>query len=432
VTETIQGLGLAWPTYDDWVVAAVAAALAVAIFFVAFLAGRLVGPRIAGLWERKAGGRGEELIPHVCSLTRYAIAAILTAIVLNIDAWRQAGAIVLGIALAAAASLLIWRIVRSLAMPRWVAILLGLATFVPLLARAVGGLDPILDAFDRIGFQVSKHRISLLTLIEFAVIVVALYAAVKLLNRVVKQSVLRASGLDATQQLLVQKISGIVIVVAAFFIGIDLLGIDLTALTVFSGAFGLAIGFGLQKTFGNLIAGIILLMDRSIKPGDVIAVGDSFGHVSKIGVRAVSIVTRDGKEHLIPNENLMTQEVENWSYSSRDVRVHIPVGIAYDCDVPAAQKLMIQAATEAKRVLKTPPPSVWLRAFGESAINHEILVWISDPEAGVGSVRSEILNRLWALFREHGITIPYPQRDIRVKEWPAVLNPPRNGEGDQP
>jgi hypothetical protein len=115
--------------------------------------------------------------------------------------------------------------------------------------------------------------------------------------------------------------------------GIDLLGIDLTALTVFSGAFGLAVGFGLQKTFGNLIAGIILLMDRSVKPGDVIVVGDSFGHVTKIGVRAVSIVTRDGKEHLIPNENLMTQEVENWSYSSRDVRVHIPVGIAYDCDL---------------------------------------------------------------------------------------------------
>ncbi len=230
--------------------------------------------------------------------------------------------------------------------------------------------------------------------------------------------------------MLVQKIAGIVIVVLAFFIGIDLLGIDLTALTVFSGAFGLAVGFGLQKTFGNLIAGIILLMDRSVKPGDVIAVGESFGHVNKIGVRAVSIVTRDGKEHLIPNENLMTQEVENWSYSSRDVRIHIPVGIAYDCDVPAAQKLMIQAASEANRVLKTPPPSVWLRAFGESSIDHEILVWISDPEAGVGSVRSQILNRVWALFKEHGISIPNPQRDIHVKEWPG--NPPRNGDGEQP
>jgi small-conductance mechanosensitive channel len=430
VRQTIEGLGLAWPTYADWVVAAVAACLVIAIGFVSVIAGRLLGPRIARLWARRTGGDGEELIPQLCSLTRYAVAAILIAITLNLDAWRPLGAVVLGIALATAASLLVRRVVLGLAMPRWIGALLAVATFVPLLARAVGGLDPIVDTFDRIGFSVSRHRISLLTMIEFAVIVVALYAAVKLLNRVVKHSIRRASGLDATQQLLVQKISGIVIVVAAFFIGIDLMGIDLTALTVFSGAFGLAVGFGLQKTFGNLIAGIILLMDRSVKPGDVIAVGESFGHVNKIGVRAVSIVTRDGKEHLIPNENLMTQEVENWSYSTRDVRIHIPVGIAYDCDVPAAQKLMIQAASEAKRVLKTPPPSVWLRAFGESSIDHEILVWISDPEAGVGSVRSQILNRLWALFKEHGISIPYPQRDIHVKEWPSI--PPRNGEGDQP
>jgi small-conductance mechanosensitive channel len=426
----VEGLGITWPTYGDWVAAGVSAAAVVAIWFAAHVAGRMLGPRIAHLWARRAGGRGEELAPRLCGLTAYALAAILIAIVLNLDTWRPLGAIVLGIALAAATAALVWGIVRGLAMPRWVAGLLGAATFVALLARAVGGLDAIADTFDRIGFTAAKHRISLLTAIQFAVIVVALYAVVKLLNRVVGHSIRRASSLDPTQQLLVQKISGIVIIVAAFFIGIDLLGIDLTALTVFSGAFGLAIGFGLQKTFGNLIAGIILLMDRSIKPGDVIAVGDSFGHVNKIGVRAVSIVTRDGKEHLIPNENLMTQEVENWSYSSRDVRVHIPVGIAYDCDVPAAQKLMIQAAKEAKRVLQTPPPSVWLRAFGESSIDHEILVWISDPEAGVGSVRSEILNRVWALFKEHGISIPNPQRDIHVKEWPSI--PPRNGEGDQP
>ncbi|HEX4737558.1 MAG TPA: mechanosensitive ion channel domain-containing protein [Allosphingosinicella sp.] len=424
-----EGLGLAWPTYADWVVAAVAAAFVVGIAFLSHVVGRLLGPRIANLWTRKAGGRGEELIPHLCSLTRNAVGAILIAIVLDVDRWRPLGAIILGIALATAAALLVWRIVRGLAMPRWVAWLLAVATFVPLLARAVGGLDPIVRTLDRIGFSVSKHRISLLTAIDFIVIVVALYAGVRLLNRVVRHSIQRASGFDATQQLLIQKIAGIVIVVAAFFIGIDLMGIDLTALTVFSGAFGLAVGFGLQKTFGNLIAGIILLMDRSVKPGDVIAVGDSFGHVNKIGVRAVSIVTRDGKEHLIPNENLMTQEVENWSYSSRDVRIHIPVGIAYDCDVPFAQKLMVQAATEAKRVLKTPPPSIWLRKFGESSIDHEILVWISDPEAGVGSVRSEILNRVWALFKEHGISIPSPQRDIRIKEWPSA--PPRNGEGDR-
>jgi small-conductance mechanosensitive channel len=243
--------------------------------------------------------------------------------------------------------------------------------------------------------------------------------AIRLASRVINHSIARTRGLDATQQLLAQKLAGVALLVAAFFIGIDIIGIDLTAFAVFSGAFGLAVGFGLQKTFGNLIAGIILLMDRSIKPGDVIVVGDSFGHVTKIGVRAVSVVTRDGKEHLIPNENLMTQEVENWSYSSKDVRIHIPVGISYEADLPLAQKLMVEAARASKRVLANPAPTVWLRAFGESSVDHEILAWISDPEGGVGNVQSEVLNRLWLLFKENGIALPYPQRDIHVKDWPG-------------
>jgi small-conductance mechanosensitive channel len=340
---------------------------------------------------------------------------ILLAVALGVDRWRPLGATLLGLALASAAALFVWNLMRAVPLSRWIALLLAAAAFVPLLARAIGGLRPITETLDRIGFDAGKHRVSLLTGIEFAVTVLALYAAVKLLNRVVGHSIRRATGLDPTQQLLAQKLAGLFILILAFF----------------SGAFGLAVGFGLQKTFGNLIAGIILLMDRSIKPGDVIVVGDSFGHVSKIGVRAVSVVTRDGKEHLIPNENLMTQEVENWSYSSPNVRVHIPVGIAYDCDVPFAQKLMVQAAKEAKRVLTAPGPTIWLKAFGESSIDHEILVWIADPEAGVGSVRSEILNRVLALFKEHKISIPYPQRDVRIKDSgplaPAPEPSPRAG-----
>jgi len=155
----------------------------------------------------------------------------------------------------------------------------------------------------------------------------------------------------------------------------------------------------------------------------VIVVGDSFGWVNKIGVRAVSVVTRDGKEHLIPNENLMTQEVENWSYTDRNVRVRIPVIVAYDCDLKLAQELMLRAAAESPRVLNNPKTNVWLMAFGLNGVEHEILAWISDPESGVGNVRSDVLNRLWALFKEHGITIPYPVRDVRVREWPSASLP---------
>ncbi|HEX9963660.1 MAG TPA: mechanosensitive ion channel domain-containing protein [Allosphingosinicella sp.] len=426
-----ERFAIAWPTYGDWVAAAIAIALVAVAWGLAWAAGRWLGPRLTAYWEHRAGGRGEALAQRMGDLTRYLAAALVVAIALNVDSWRPLGAIVLGVALATWAAMLVSGLVRGLQMPRWVAALLATVTFVALLARAVGGLEPITDLLDRIGFTAGERRFSLLSILHILVILIAIYAVVKLLNRIVGHSIRRAGGLDETQQLLGQKLAGVAILIAAFFIGIDLVGIDLTALAVFSGAFGLAVGFGLQKTFGNLIAGIILLMDRSIKPGDVIVVGESFGHVTKIGVRAVSIVTRDGKEHLIPNENLMTQEVENWSYSSRDVRVHIPVGVAYDCDLPLVQKLMVQAASESQRVMKNRPPKVWLIAFGESSIDHEILVWISDPEQGVGSVRSEILNRVWVLFKENGIDIPFPQRDIRVKEWPTPL-PGREGPGVGP
>lgn len=417
--------GITWPNYADWVSAGAAAVLILLFWTIAHFTARFVGPRLAAFWSHR-GSRGEELARHMCSVARYLTALVLTAIALNADSWRPLALIVFGFGIATPAALVVLRVVKALGMSGWIAATLAGVAFVTLLGRAVGSLKPVTELLDRVGFNAGKLRVSLLTIVEVGVTLVALYAAVKLLNRVAAQSIKRARTLDATQQLLAQKLAGVAIVVLAFFVGIDLLGIDLTALTVFSGAFGLAVGFGLQKTFGNLIAGIILLMDRSIKPGDVIVVGDSFGHVSKIGVRAVSIVTRDGKEHLIPNENLMTQEVENWSYSSRDVRVHIPVGIAYDCDLPLAQKLMIQAAKEAKRVKDSPPPTVWLRAFGESTVDHEILVWISDPEAGIGSVRSEVLNRVWDLFKENGVVLPNPQRDIHIKDWPAP--PPAAGD----
>ena len=152
----------------------------------------------------------------------------------------------------------------------------------------------------------------------------------------------------------------------------------------------------------------------------MIVVGDTFGAVSKIGVRAVSVITRDGKEHLIPNEQLMTEPVENWSYSNRNVRVHIPVGVSYSSNLALAQKLMIDAAHAAARVLHDPKPSVWLKNFGDSSVEHDIMVWITDPELGVGNVRSDVLNRIWVLFDENGIEIPFPQRDIHIRSMPAV------------
>ena len=279
----------------------------------------------------------------------------------------------------------------------------------------------LIDTLDAAALSVGTFRVSLWDVMIVIGIVAAVLLAAHLAATSAHAMLRRVTKLDQAQQLLGEKVLTIIVWGAAFFIGIEALGIDLTALAVFSGAFGLAIGFGLQKTFGNLIAGIILLMDKSIKPGDVIAVTDmagneSFGQIRKIGVRAVSVTTRDQREYLIPNENLMINQVENWSYSSKNVRMQIPVGVSYDADMKQAEALMLEAAKASDRVLKSPPPTVWMNEYGDNSVNFTIHCWIMDPEEGVGNVRSSVLKKLWWLFKEHGIEIPFPQRDIHLRE----------------
>ncbi len=279
----------------------------------------------------------------------------------------------------------------------------------------------LVDTMDAMALELGSMRLSVWDAIVVIGIAALVIGGAWLAIRLCSMFLRRFTGFDRSQSLLAEKISTIVIWGAAFFIGIDLLGIDLTALAVFSGAFGLAIGFGLQKTFGNLIAGIILLMDKSIKPGDVIAVTDaagneSFGQIRKIGVRAVSVTTRDQREYLIPNENLMVNQVENWSYSSKNVRMQVPVGISYNADLKLAEKLMLEAAAESDRVLNSPPPTIWLDAYGDSSVNFVIHCWIRDPEEGVGNIRSQVLKSLWWKLKEHEIEIPFPQRDLNLRD----------------
>lgn len=275
-------------------------------------------------------------------------------------------------------------------------------------AALVGRLDSAAVSF-------GSSRVSVLDVLVLSGLSVFVVVAGRWLRRLLSRVIRGSTRLDLSQKALLHKLADIGVFVVGALVLIDALGLDLTALKLFSGAFGLAVGFGLQRTFGNLIAGLILLMDKSVKPGDVIVVGDTFGAINRIGIRAVSVLTRDGKEHLIPNELLMTEPVENWSYSSRNVRIRIPVGVSYASDLATAQRLMIEAASKPERVLADPAPRVWLKGFGDSSVDHEILVWISDPEDGVGNVQSEILNALWILFKENGVEIPFPQRDVHIR-----------------
>jgi small-conductance mechanosensitive channel len=169
------------------------------------------------------------------------------------------------------------------------------------------------------------------------------------------------------------------------------------------------------------VSGFILLADKSIKPGDVIQLKDTYGWINFLGSRYVSVVTRDGIEHLIPNENLITGEVINWSYSQNLVRLRVHVGVAYDSDLEKARELMLATATDTSRVLQDPKPGCLLTGFGDSAVNLELRAWINDPQNGIASVKSDLLCGIWQRFREHGIEMPYSQQDVHLKSIPDTL-----------
>ncbi len=277
-----------------------------------------------------------------------------------------------------------------------------------------------LQSLQDAAIQIGNLRISMLDILLVVGVIALVITAAWVLTRLSRNLIKRITGFDSTQKLLAEKLSTIVIWALAFLIGIDMLGIDLTAFAVFGGAFGLAIGFGMQKTFGNLISGILLLLDKSIKPGDVISVSDqagneSVGQIRKIGIRAISVITRDQTEHLIPNENLMINQVVNWSYSSRDVRVKAPIGVSYGCDLELVFDLLRQAVDDTPRVLKHPKPGVNLMGFGDSSVDFEVRFWIKDPEEGLANVRSDVFMRIWKLFKENDIEIPFPQRDLHLR-----------------
>jgi small-conductance mechanosensitive channel len=278
-----------------------------------------------------------------------------------------------------------------------------------------GLLDPTMEILDSWAVQVGQLRLSPLTVVKVGL---SLWFALWLANGIagmVERRMARSQGSSATTRVLVSKLTRISLVTLAILVALSAVGIDLTALAVFSGALGVGLGFGLQKIFSNLVSGLILLMDRSIKPGDVISLGPTYGWVNHLGLRYTSVITRDAIEHLIPNEELIVQRVENWSFSDSLVRLRIPVGISYDSDVRLAMKLCLESAAQIARVQKNPEPRINVTGFGDSSVNLELRVWINDPQQGRGSVISDVLLVIWDKFHEHGIQIPFPQRDLHLK-----------------
>jgi small-conductance mechanosensitive channel len=289
-------------------------------------------------------------------------------------------------------------------------------------------LDAVTDGFryvesalDAIDLVPGKSEFTLWTLLKGLIVITLFLLVARLVGRFIERRVMRMDNLAPSTRIGIAKFSQVFLISFAALLGINAAGVDLTALTVLTGAIGLGLGFGLQAIASNFVSGFVLLLDKSIKPGDVISFTgttgtstENFGWVEALRGRYVVVRDRDGVATLVPNQNLIVNPVINWSYSDPKVRLKLPVRISYQDDPEVALVVLIEAAGEVARVLQDPPPVSRLMHFSDSGIDLELRFWISDPQGGVNNVRSEVNRAIWRAFKQRGITIPVAQRDVRV------------------
>ena len=276
-------------------------------------------------------------------------------------------------------------------------------------------MSPAISAVDAIAFPVAGARISLLDVMR-VIFVLLLFCIVAIwLGAVIERRILLVHGLPIGVRVGIGKVTRVFLVAIAILLALTSVGVDLTALTVIGGAVGVGLGFGLQRIASNFISGFVLLGDRSIRPGDVITIGTRFGVVRELRARYVVVRDRDGVDTLIPNENIITSEVINWSYGDRCIRLKLPVRVSYQDNPRSAMRIMEDAAGKHPRVETDPAPAARLMGFSDSGIELELRFWIRDPEDGVNNVRSDLFLAIWDDFAAAGITIPYPQRVVHLQ-----------------
>ncbi len=278
----------------------------------------------------------------------------------------------------------------------------------------LGLLEPFSEFLEGLAIEFGDFRLSALAIIKALVVTGILFAIARLGANTTANKIQESKDISPSMQVLMIKALQIVLYGAAFFIGLKAVGFDLTGLAVLSGAIGIGLGFGLQKVVSNLVSGVIILLDKSIKPGDVISLGETFGWINTLGARYVSVVTRDGREFLIPNEDLITSQVVNWSHSNDFVRLDIPFGTAYSDDPHDVRRLAIDAAASVDRVLSHKSPVCHIVGFGDNSVDYLLRFWIKDPTGGLTNIRGNVYLALWDIFKENNISIPFPQREVTL------------------
>ena len=288
--------------------------------------------------------------------------------------------------------------------------------------QLVGWFTAIENVLDSIDLLPGKATFSVWDLLKGLVVVTGFVLMTSLIARTIERRVMTLTSVALSTRIGISKFTNVLLISLGVLLGIRSAGVDLTALTVLTGAIGLGLGFGFQSIASNFVSGFVLLMDRSIKPGDVISFTghtgtstENFGWVQELRGRYVVVRDRDGVDTLVPNSTLITNPVINWSYADRRVRLKLPVRLSYRDDPEVALEVLLQAAADNTRILHEPAPVSRLMQFGDSGMDLELRFWIADPENGVNNVRSEVNRAIWRLFKQHGLTIPVAQHEVQIR-----------------
>src|SRR5467141_3416034 len=343
----------------------------------------------------------------------FAVLMTLARVVMLTSTWPSRSYLI-AVAANLAFAWLIIRLVTSVIRNTFIVRLVALSAWLVAALSILGQLETTIEALDSVSIVLGGLRLTPLLLIKLCVLLAVALWLTNIASNFVESRITRSGDLTPSIQVLLVKIIRLGLMVFAVAVVMSAVGINLSALAIFSGASGVGIGFGLQKIVANFISGIILLADKSVKPGDLVTIGDSSGRISAMKTRYISVAAGDGREFLIPNEDLVTQKVTNWTYTDKNTLVKVNFGTNYDADPRLVCKLAIETAAAAKRALKGKPPNCILVEFAEAGMKFSLTFWIADPD-GMDNVKSDVMLSLWEVFKREGIRVPYPVREIRIR-----------------
>ena len=398
--------------------AVIAGLILLAFAVAAWLRRRVVVPRLRvhlsddsklATWERK-----------IARLVRALLALLLLGLAYLIAEKNQLSRQLISVAFELTLAWVVIRLLTAFLFKEYWAKLVAVVVWTVVALDIAQFLHPIISLLDRVGVNLQGQRLTPWLVIKAGVLLLLFVPLANKLIGLIEGKIKQSEHLKPAVQLLLVKISKAFLYTLVLLVTLDSVGIDFQYLLVFSGAVGLGLGLGLQKVVSNLVSGYILLMDNSIRPGDVIEVEGVYGWIESLNARYISMITRDGTAYLVPNEQFMSNMVINWSFSERGLRLKIPVGISYGSDVRRAMELMVEVAGKFPRILQNPPPASRLVRFGDSAVELELRAWIRDPQRGVVNIKSDIQLGIWDAFHENDIAFPFPQRDLHLKTAPEL------------